>query len=218
MMRNILRKEMHLGALAIVYVFILFGLMFMIPGYPVLCGAFFLTLGLYQNFRYGRECNDLLFSALLPIAKKDVVKGKFMFSCMIQICCFMLMALSVLVRMILFRYQNVYLSNPLMNANLFALGAALVIFGLFNLIFTGSYFRTGYRTGRPFVIYMAVCFTAITLAEALHHIPGLEALNAFGCEHALLQLATFAAGVLCYTGLTYFSYRKSCENFERIDL
>lgn len=70
MMKNILRKEMHLGALAIVYIFILFGLMFMIPGYPVLCGAFFLTLGLYQNYRYGRECNDLLFSALLPIAKK----------------------------------------------------------------------------------------------------------------------------------------------------
>ena len=51
MMKNILRKEMHLGALAIVYIFILFGLMFMIPGYPVLCGAFFLTLGLYQNYR-----------------------------------------------------------------------------------------------------------------------------------------------------------------------
>ncbi|MCI5885780.1 MAG: ABC-2 transporter permease [Clostridiales bacterium] len=218
MMKNILRKEMHLGALAIVYIFILFGLMFMIPGYPVLCGAFFLTLGLYQNYRYGRECNDLLFSALLPIAKKDVVKGKFVFTCIIQMCCFVLMALSVLMRMTLFRYQNVYLSNPLMNANLFALGTALVLFGLFNLIFVGSYFKTGYRTGMPFVIYMAVCFAVITAAEALHHIPGFGALNAFGCEHAPLQLAAFAAGVICYAGLTLLSYRKSCDRFERIDL
>lgn len=29
-------------------------------GYPVLCGAFFLTLGQYQNFRYARECNNLV--------------------------------------------------------------------------------------------------------------------------------------------------------------
>ena len=97
-MRNILRKEVRLGTLTIVYFFVLFGLMFLLPGYPVLCGAFFLTLGLYQNFRYARECNDLVFSALLPIAKQDVVKGKFAFSCIIEMCCFALMLVSALVR------------------------------------------------------------------------------------------------------------------------
>ena len=90
-MRSILRKEVRLSTLPIVFFFALFGLMFLLPGYPVLCGAFFLTLGLYQNFKYARECNDLVFSVLLPIAKKDVVKGKFALACLAELLSFALM-------------------------------------------------------------------------------------------------------------------------------
>lgn len=79
-MRNILRKEMKLSASVLSYLFILFGLMFFIPGYPILCSAFFVTLGVFQSFQSAREANDIVFSALLPIAKKDVVKGKYLLS------------------------------------------------------------------------------------------------------------------------------------------
>ena len=40
-MGKILLKEMKLSASILSYVFIVFGLMFLLPGYPVLCGAFF---------------------------------------------------------------------------------------------------------------------------------------------------------------------------------
>ena len=85
-MRNILRKEMKLSASILPYLFVLFGFMFFLPGYPILCGAFFATLGLFQGFEYAREANDIVFSALLPIAKKDVVKGRFCFVCLIELC------------------------------------------------------------------------------------------------------------------------------------
>ena len=65
-MRNILRKEMKLSASILSYLFILFGLMFFLPGYPILCGAFFVTLGIFQGFQFAREANDIVFSALLP--------------------------------------------------------------------------------------------------------------------------------------------------------
>ena len=217
-MRNIMKKEMRLSALIIVYVFVIFGFMFLLPGYPVLCGAFFLTLGLYQNFRYARECNDIVFSALLPIAKQDVVKGKFAFSCLIELCCFVLMLVSTIVRMTALSSSPVYRSNALMNANFFALGMALVIFGIFNLVFIGSFFKTGYKTGTPFIVYMVISFAIIGIAEALHHIPGLEPLNAFGFEHFALQICALITGVLFYIGVNVFSYRNSCYNFERIDL
>ncbi|MGN0404361.1 MAG: ABC-2 transporter permease [Bariatricus sp.] len=217
-MRNILRKEVRLGTLTIVYFFVLFGFMFLLPGYPVLCGAFFLTLGLYQNFRYARECNDLVFSVLLPIAKQDVVKGKFAFSCMIEMCCFALMFVSVLVRMTVFSDSPVYRGNALMNANLFALGMALVLFGVFNLVFIGSFFRTGYKTGRPFITYIVICFIMIGVSESLHHFPGMESLNSFGFDHISLQITTLIVGAICYMGLTILSYRESCSKFEKLDL
>ena len=217
-MRNIMLKEMKLSASPLSYFFILFGLMFFLPGYPVLCGTFFVTLGLYQGFQYAREANDIEFSALLPISKKDIVKGKYMFVCFIEACSLMLMLAAVLIRMTVLSDSAVYRANALMNANLFAIGGALFAFGLFNLIFVGGFFKTAYNLGRPFITYIIVVFLAIGVLEALHHIPGLEAVNAFGFDHIGLQLVLLLAGLAAFLIMTLLSYRIACRNFEKIDL
>ena len=217
-MRNIMLKEMKLSASPLAYLFIAFGLMFFLPGYPILCGAFFVTLGLFQSFQTAREANDIVFSALLPVAKKDVVKGKYLFVCFIEACAFVLMTIVTAVRMTAFKDSVVYRANALMTANLFALGAALFIFGLFNWIFVGGFFNSSYRLGRPFVIYIIAAFLSVGIAEALHHFPGLGGLNAFGTEKIGLQAVLFAAGLVAFVLMTFLSYRKACCNFERTDL
>lgn len=217
-MRNLLRKELKLSASVLSYLFTAFGLMFFLPGYPVLCGAFFVTLGIFQSFQNARETNDILFSVLLPVTKRDIVKGKLLFVCLIELCGALLMGIAVLVRMTVLRNAAVYRSNALMNANGFALGMAFLIFGLFNLIFVAGFFRTGYRFARPFVTYIVAAFLMILIAEALHHFPGLAFLNAFGTEHLVQQLLLLAAGIAVWCLLTLLSYRKSCARFEKIDL
>lgn len=217
-MGNILRKELRLSASPLSYLFVVFGLMFLLPGYPILCGVFFVTLGIFQSFQTAREANDIVFSALLPIAKRDVVKGKFLFVCFIELCGFLLMAIAVTVRMTVMSGAAAYRHNALMNANLFALGTALLMFGLFNLIFVGGFFRTAHKFAKPFVSWIIVAFLVVGAGETVHHIPGLAAVNAFGFDHILLQLALFAAGAVCYVILTLISFRSSCKNFEQIDL
>ena len=128
------------------------------------------------------------------------------------------MLVSALVRMTVFSESSVYRENALMNANLFALGMALVLFGVFNLVFIGSFFKTGYKTGRPFITYIVICFIIIGVSEALHHFPGMGALNSFGFDHFGLQLTTLIVGAICSMGLTILSYRESCRKFERLDL
>ena len=213
-----MRKEIKLSSSPVSFLFILFGFMFFIPGYPILCGGFFVTLGIFQSFQFARESNDIVFSALLPIAKKDVVKGKYLFVVFIEGCAFIAMAISVTVRMTVLSGSSVYINNALMNANMFALGAALFIFGIFNCIFVGGFFKTAYRIGRPFVCYIIVSFIVIGIAETLHHIPGLGAVNAFGSEHLGFQLAALIAGFLLFFMMTVISYRTSCRNFDKIDL
>ena len=217
-MRNILLKEVKLSASILSFLFILFGLMFFLPGYPVLCGVFFVTLGIFQSFQNAREANDTVFSALLPIAKRDVVKGKYLFTCSIELCGILLMAAATVVRMTALADAAVYRNNALMNANLFALGMAFVGFGLFNLIFVGGFFKTAYKFGRPFVGYTITAFLLIGIAESLHHFPGLAFLNAFGTEHFAVQLLLLVIGIVIYLSSTLLSYKKACANFEKIDL
>lgn len=217
-MNALLKKEMRLSALILTYLFIGFAFMTMMPGYPILCGVFFINLGIFQSFQSAREANDIVFSALLPVAKRDVVRGKYQFSVLIELCGFAVMAVLTFIRMTALSDAAVYRQNALMNANPFFLGCALVIFGLFNLIFLGGFFRTAYILGKPFVTYIIVNFLLIGVAEALHHFPGLDALNAFGFDHIGLQLTTLLAGIIIYILLTLVSYNKSCDSFDKIDL
>ena len=217
-MNSLLKKEMCLSAMLLTYLFIGFAFMTLLPGYPILCGVFFITLGIYQSFQSARESNDIVFSALLPIAKRDVVKGKYQFCVLIELCGFFIMAVLTLVRMTVFSESATYHQNALMNANPFFLGMALLIFGMFNLIFLGGFFRTAYSLGKPFVTYIITCFLIIGIAEAMHHIPGLEPLNAFGTDYIALQLSALIAGILLYILLTIMSYNRACKSFDNIDL
>ena len=217
-MLNLLRKEISLAASPLSYLFIAAGVMFLIPGYPILCGAFFVTLGIFQSFQSMREANDIVFSALLPIAKRDVVKGKYLFSCFIEFCGFVVMEIATLLRMTALSDVSAYKNNALMNANPFALGLVLVIFGFFNLIFIGGFFRTAYKFAKPFVSYIVTAFIMIGTGEALHHFPGLGRLNAFGFEHIGLQICFFSSGAAIYALLTFLSYKSACRHFEKIDL
>lgn len=217
-MFNIIKKEMKLSASVLSYAFLLFGIMFLLPGYPILCSVFFVTLGIFQSFQNARETNDIVFSALLPIAKKDIVKGKYLFTCMIELCSTLLMMLCTLLRMTIFSEVAVYRENALMNANLFALGVAFVIFGMFNAIFVGGFFETGYKFGKPFISYIIVAFLMTGMAEAIHYVPGWESVNAFGFEYAGTQIFLLGTGIVIYIILTIFSCRRAYKKFEKIDL
>ena len=111
-----------------------------------------------------------------------------------------------------------YVTNALMNANLFALAGALVIFALFNLIFVCGFYKTAYRLGKPFVAYIIAAFLTIGVFEAAHHIPGLAVLNAFGTERMGPQLIALAAGMAVFAGVTAAACKKACARFETIDL
>jgi len=67
-------------------------------------------------------------------------------------------------------------------------------------------------------LYIIATFIIIGIAETLHHIPGFEAVNAFGFENMPLQLTGLIAGALLYTLLTFIALKKSIKRFEIIDL
>lgn len=217
-MRKLLRKEIRLSASVLSFLFIVSGFMALLPGYPVLCGAFFITLGIFQSFQRARETNDTVFTVLLPVAKRDAVKAKYLFCTLIELCGFVPMVLCTLLRMTALRDAAVYRGNALMNANPFFLGTALFIFGLFNAIFVGGFYRTAYSFTKPFILYVVAAFLTIGAAETLHHIPGLGGLNAFGFDCLPLQLSLLGAGAAVFALLTTVSCRVAGNRFEKIDL
>jgi hypothetical protein len=189
-----------------------------IPGYPITVGAFFVCLGIFYTFQSGREANDIIYSVLLPIAKKQIVTARYLFVVFIQLVAFLLMMVFTLIRMTVLKDAQPYLTNPLQNANLFYLVYNLLIFAVFNLVFVNGFFKTGYYFAKPFIAYIVLSMLIIVAVEILHYLPGLQFLSETGFVHKKEQLMALCAGIVLYLLLTLVACKLSQKKFEKIDL
>ena len=216
--KRLLYKEIKLAASPLTFFFIAFGALTLLPGYPILAGGIFVCLGIFYSFQTARETNDLLYTVLLPVAKTDVVAGKYAFVCFIEMLAFLLMVAMTVLRMTALRDVPVYVNNVMMAANPLFLGFALLMFAAFNLLFVGGFFKTAYNFGRPLVGFLIAAVLIIVAGEALHHIPGLEFLNRSAGELMWVQYVVLAACAAAYALGTWWSCGRSMERFEKIDL
>ena len=217
-MKSLLMKEFKLAASPLSFIFLVGSLMTLLPGYPILMSAFFICFGIFHSFQNGREVNDVLYTALLPVRKSDFVKAKYAFTCAIQSGGFMLCAALTAVRMTALSTAAPYVSNALMNATPVYLAFVLLIFAAFNWLFVGGFFRTAYKIGIPFLSFGIATLLLIAPAEALPHLPGLTFLHDPAGERLGLQFAILAGAAVIYAALTAIACNKAEKRFEVIDL
>lgn len=217
-MKNLLYKEFQLATPLLTFLFLGFTAMTFLPGYPILCGAFFVCFGIFHSYQFGREDNDILYTVLLPVEKADAVKAKYAAAVVLQAAAFAFFAAFTCIRMVFLSDAGIYTTNALMGANPVFLAFVLLIFAAFNAVFIGGFFKTAYQYGKPFLRFIAVCFLLIGIAETLHHLPGLGWLNALGMAQAPRQLPVLLAAVVLYAAATAVSCKVSQNRFEKIDL
>ncbi len=219
-MSKLLKKEMVLTAAPITYIFLLAVLLAFIPdGYPITMSAVFVCMGIFYTFQFSRENNDVLYTALLPVRKGDVVRAKFAFTIFVELVSLALSSVSVIVIMLGLSRITAYGEGVLLNPNFAYLGYLLVIYGLFNAIFLGIHFKTAYNVGMPFVVFIVTAMVAVGISETLHHIPTLGALNLPSfADGWMLQLSVLAFGAVFFAVGTFVSLRSSIRNFEGVDV
>ena len=217
-MKNLLIKELKLASSPLSYIFLIAALMTLLPGYPILMGAFFICFGIFHSFQNARESNDVLYSLLLPVKKSDFVKTKFAFTCAVQLTGFALCAVLTALRMTVLSGAQAYKDNALMNPSPVFLAFVLLLFSAFNLLFVGGFFKTAYKIGIPFLLFGIAALLIVTVAESLHFFSTLAFLNTTSGEKTGLQTVFLALCAAAYCGITYLSYRTSKKRFELLDL
>ena len=143
-MKTLLYKQLRLVCHPMTPVFCLFGAMLLIPNYPYSVIFFYVTLGLFFTFLNMREQKDIYFSALLPIRKRDTVRAAVVFAVLVETLSMVITALFCLLSA---KLQPGKDNAVGMDANLMLLGAGFVLYGVFNLVFFISLYRSGYKVG-----------------------------------------------------------------------
>ena len=84
-MKSLLKKEFTLSMHPTGILFLGLSAMLLIPNYPYLVSFFYTGLAVFFICLNGRENGDIPFMMLLPVAKRDLVRARFMTVVALQI-------------------------------------------------------------------------------------------------------------------------------------
>lgn len=220
-MKALIYKELKLAMHPICYVFIAaFPLMILIPSYPLGIGFIYILACypiLFLGANKGQQSNDLLYSTLLPVRKKDIVLARIITVLLMQ-ASFMVI-LSALYP--LARFINELLKGEIttpglgLDSYVLLLSFAIIGYALADLIFFPIYYKKGKSIvmSTLFTIIGFVIYIGITTI-GLPYIPGLEILNNL---HIGIQFGIFASSLLITFALHFAVYKISSKRLEKVD-
>ena len=226
-MKALIYKEMRLSMHPICYIFIaLFPLMILIPSYPLGIGFIYVLTCypiLFLGANKGQQSNDLLYSTLLPVRKKDIVLARIFTVIFMQAAFVLVMTALYPVARIINNAIAQSAENPSeykipglgLNCYVLLLGIAIIGYAIADLIFFPIYYKHGKSivmstlfTILGFVVYIGV-FTI-----GLPFIPGLEILNNL---HIGIQFGILGAAILISFALHIIVYKVSAKRLEKVD-
>ncbi len=215
-MNNLFYKELRLAIHPSVYILLSCGALLLIPSWPFFIAFGYLFIGFMNTFMINRSNHDILFTALLPVPKRDVVRAR--------VSCMVILEVLQIVVAIPFACLNGLIS-PLgnqagMNLNIAFFGVVFMMYAVFNAVFLPMFYRTAYKVGIPILAGTAACILFVGGVElAVHTVPFLAThVNALATAHLVSQLVVLLAGLFLFSLATLFACKRAAGNFEKLDL
>ncbi|MBI4857841.1 MAG: ABC-2 transporter permease [Acetobacterium woodii] len=214
-MDNLLYKEFKLAMHPTSLIFLSLSAMMLIPNYPYYVTFFYTSLGIFFMCLSGRENNDIFYTMMLPVRKKDIVKSRFLFVVVIQ--------LAQVLTAIPFAYIRSLYDLPGnqvgIDANTAFFGLSFLMMGLFNLVFFTKYYKNTDKVGIAFGWGSLVMTVFMIIAEAsVHIVPFMKNyLDTKDPNFIEYKLMVLVVGILVYSVLTLVAYKNSVRSFEALD-
>ena len=229
-MKALLYKEFKLAMHPICYVFIIvFPLMILIPSYPPAVGFIYVLTTypiLFLGANKGQQSNDLLFSTLLPIRKRDIVLAR-IFTVIIMHIIFKLIMTALYPLALLINSsippsesESAVTFHMLgLDGYVSILGISLIGFAIADLI----YFLVYYKNGKSivlstllmiigYVIYLAI-FTII-----IPNLPGCLWYEEFLCKSGIgYQFIVLGSALIIYVLLHIITHKIASKELEQVD-
>lgn len=223
-MKNLLYKELKLIVHPMVIFFCFFGVMLLIPTYPYLVAFIYTLISFTFIFIGGRENNDMYYTCILPVQKKDVVKSRFVTIILIELATIVISIpfafLSKSINESLIAKGDASGNRMFVDANFTLYAMVFILYGLFNFFFTTKFYKTAKKLLSSFIVSSIVFLTFGVLFEVLIQvIPSLKMmLSNYNNSFLWMRLLILIVGMLIYVGLNILSYHISTKEFEKIDI
>lgn len=217
-MYNLVLKDLKIGVNPIFFVFpFLMGALMLVPGWLYFVVLlYFCWVTVPNMFGQFRAQNDLMFTSLMPVTKKDIVKARVTVIVILEL---LHIAFAMIYGMITFRlYPNLtyYFFAPHMGF----WGLCFAMFAIFNLIFIPMFYKTAYKYGGASLASMAgaMLFAGAAQWAGVQNSFVSDIFNGSGAHNLALQISILIAGIVIFIAFTMIAYRIAVKRFLKVEI
>ncbi|WP_135554392.1 ABC-2 transporter permease [Paenibacillus cymbidii] len=219
-MYNLVKKDLKLGIQPFFFVFpLLLGLLMLIPSWVYfLVPLYFCWLTIPNMFSNFKTQNDLMFTAMMPVTKKDMVKARISVIVILEIMHIGWAAIFGLIHDLLYANINVgyYFFAPTMGF----WGLCMAMMAIFNIAFIPMYYKTAYKYGGALAVAViaAMLFAGIVQWLGIRISSWSELFNVNVADHWVFHGTLLIAGIAIFAAFTLIAYGIAVKRFLKVEI
>lgn len=216
-MYNLVMKDLKLGVSPFFFFLpLLTGALMLIPGWIyLLVPLYFCWLTIPNLFAGLKVQNDLIFTTMMPVTKKDMVKARVAVIVLLELLHLVIAMIFGTFTLHLYPEMIYYFFAP----NMGFWGICFVMLALFNLTFIPIYYKTAYKYGNATIasITVAMLFALIAQWVGIQNSYVADIFVGSGMNDTALHASIFTAGVLIFIASTMIAYRIGVRRFQKVE-
>ncbi|WP_239613713.1 ABC-2 transporter permease [Cohnella mopanensis] len=217
-MYNLVMKDLKLGVNPMFFVLpLLMGALMLVPGWLYfLVPLYFCWITIPNTFAGFRTQNDLMFTSMMPVTKKDIVKARITVIVILELLHIVIAMIYGMITIRLYPNLTYYFFAPHMGF----WGLCFVMLAIFNLIFISMYYKTAYKYGGATTasITGAMLFAGIAQWLGIENSYVTDIFNGTGADNTALQISILLAGIVIFFAITMISYRVAVKRFLKVEI
>ncbi|HZG75081.1 MAG TPA: ABC-2 transporter permease [Paenibacillus sp.] len=217
-MLNLILKDMKLGIHPFFFIMpLLTGALMLVPGWIYFVVLlYFCCITIPNMFGGFKTQNDLMFTAMMPVRKSDIVKARVSVLVILELLHIAIAMIYGLFTIRLYPDLMYYFFGP----SLGFWGLCFVMLAIFNIVFITMYYKTAYKYGAATIasITASLLFAGAAQWAGIQN-PYLSGIfYGTGIDNTALHLTILIAGILIFAAFTMIAYRVAMVRFHRVEV
>ncbi len=217
-MYNLMMKDFKIGIQPWVLIMpLLAGALMLIPGwFYFIVLLYFFWISIPNMFNEFKTQNDLMFTMMLSVTKKDMVKARVMVIAILEVLHIVIAMLFGLLTLHLYPNVENFFFAPYMGF----WGLCFIMFGIFNILFFPMHYKTAYKYGKGYTIALIAVMLYVGIIQWVG-IQNSIVFNIFtgtGADNMVLQLSILIIGIAVFIVLTMIGCNISIKRFKKVDI
>ncbi|MCR8642952.1 ABC-2 transporter permease [Paenibacillus sp. N1-5-1-14] len=217
-MYNLVMKDLRLGINPwfLLFPFVISALMLVPSWLYFLVPLYFCWITIPNIFGGFKTQNDLMFTTMMPVTKKDIVKARVTVIVILELLHLVTALIYGLITLRLYPYLTYYFFSP----HLGFWGLCFVMLAIFNIIFISMYYKTAYKYGGATAasIVGAMIFAGVAQWVGIQSPWVYDIFNGSGANNTALQLSILIVGIVVFIAFTMLAYRIAVRRFLKVEI